>query len=163
MGLVFQYPEHQLFEVDVLTDGCFGPKNQGLSQEEEKPVARRLWPYWWTSSFIASPPLSFLEARVWGGHCGSPGHASGRGPILDQPTAGLDPKGRDDILGLVAGPRRTGHDGDPGVPTDGGRGPARIPSGGHEPWGKGFDGTPEEVFRHYKELEAMGLAAPQIT
>lgn len=40
VGLVFQYPEHQLFEVDVLTDVCFGPKNQGLSQEEAEARAR---------------------------------------------------------------------------------------------------------------------------
>ena len=41
VGLVFQYPEHQLFEIDVLTDVCFGPKNQGLSQEEAEVEARK--------------------------------------------------------------------------------------------------------------------------
>ena len=41
VGLVFQYPEHQLFEIDVLTDVCFGPKNQGLSEEEAKEKAKK--------------------------------------------------------------------------------------------------------------------------
>lgn len=43
VGLVFQYPEHQLFEIDVLTDVCFGPKNQGLTEEECKSVRLRHW------------------------------------------------------------------------------------------------------------------------
>ena len=84
--------------------------------------------------------------------------------ILDEPTAGLDPKGRDDILGLVETLHReqgmtvilVSHSmEDVAMYVD------RLVVMNHGE--KAFDGTPKEVFRHYKELEAMGLAAPQIT
>ena len=129
VGLVFQYPEHQLFEVDVFSDVCFGPKNLGLP----KAIA----------GVLAMKPEVL---------------------ILDEPTAGLDPKGRDDILGLV----QKLHN-EQGLTIilvshsmeDVARYVSRLVVMNHGE--KVFDGTPKEVFRHYKELEAIGLAAPQIT
>lgn len=67
VGLVFQYPEHQLFEVDVLTDVCFGPKNQGLSREEAEARAKKPWSRWaWTLPIINSLLLSCPAARNGG-------------------------------------------------------------------------------------------------
>ena len=84
--------------------------------------------------------------------------------ILDEPTAGLDPKGRDDILGLV----KKLHDEQKMTiilvshsMEDVAKYVSRLVVMNHGE--KVFDGTPKEVFRHYKELEAIGLAAPQIT
>ena len=84
--------------------------------------------------------------------------------ILDEPTAGLDPKGRDDILGLVA--RLHAEQGMTVILVshsmeDVARYVSRLVVMNHGE--KVFDGTPREVFRHYKELEAMGLGVPQMT
>jgi energy-coupling factor transport system ATP-binding protein len=103
IGMVFQYPEYQLFEEDVLTDVCFGPKNMGLSAEEQQSRAE---------AAIKLVGLDF--ERVKGK---SPFSLSGGEKrrvaiagvlamepevlILDEPTAGLDPKGHDDILDMI--------------------------------------------------------------
>lgn len=165
VGLVFQYPEHQLFENDVLSDVCFGPMNQGLSREEAEEEAKR-----------ALQQVGFKEKN----YSKSPFELSGgqkkrvaiagvlaMNPkilILDEPTAGLDPKGRDDILDQIAELHKV-------------RGITIIlVSHSMEDIAKyverlivmnhgevAFDDAPKTVFSHYKELEAMGLAAPQIT
>lgn len=165
VGLVFQYPEHQLFESDVLSDVCFGPMNQGLSREEAEIEAKK-----------ALQQVGFKEKN----YKKSPFELSGgqkkrvaiagvlamnpRILILDEPTAGLDPKGRDDILDQIAELHRV-------------RGITIIlVSHSMEDIAKyvqrlivmnhgevAFDDTPKKVFAHYQELEAMGLAAPQIT
>ncbi|HJC67388.1 MAG: energy-coupling factor transporter ATPase [Lachnospiraceae bacterium] len=165
VGLVFQYPEHQLFEVDVLTDVCFGPKNQGLDQDEARERAKQalalvgMGPeYYEQSPFelsggqkrrVAIAGVLAMEPEVL---------------ILDEPTAGLDPRGRDDLLNKL----KALHEGR-GLTIilvshsmeDVARFAGRLMVMNHGE--KVFDGTPKEVFRHYKELEQIGLAAPQIT
>lgn len=165
VGLVFQYPEHQLFEVDVFSDVCFGPKNQGLSKEEIQERARE------------ALRLVGLEEKFWEQ---SPFELSGGQKrrvaiagvlamkpevlILDEPTAGLDPRGRDEILDQISELHREKHMTIILVShsmEDIARYADRIMVMNHGE--KAFDGTPKEVFEHYKELEAMGLAAPQVT
>ena len=130
VGLVFQYPEHQLFETTIFDDVCFGPKNQGLSKEEAGLRA-----------FEALRSVGMPEELYYQSPFDLSGGQKRRVAIagvlamkpevliLDEPTAGLDPAGRDVMNhGQVM-----------------------------------FDDTPKEVFRHYKELETIGLAAPQVT
>ena len=165
VGLVFQYPEHQLFEVDVFSDVCFGPGNQGLCREEIEERARE------------ALCLVGLEERFW---TQSPFELSGGQKrrvaiagvlamrpevlILDEPTAGLDPRGRDEILDEISALHKekqmtivlVSHSME-----DIARYADRILVMSHGE--KLFDAPPKEVFRHYRELERIGLAAPQIT
>ena len=165
VGLVFQYPEHQLFEVDVFSDVCFGPKNQGLSQEEVEARAREALSMVGVSEelYKKSPfELSGGQKRrvaIAGVLAMKPDVL-----ILDEPTAGLDPKGRDEILGQL----KKLHD-EQGLTVvlvshsmeDVANYVDRIMVMNH---GKlVFNDTPRAVFAHYKELEAIGLAAPQVT
>ena len=165
VGLVFQYPEHQLFEVDVLTDVCFGPKNQGLSHEEAEARAREaLALTGLDESFYKQSPFELSGGQKRRVAIAGVLAMKPEVLILDEPTAGLDPKGRDDILGLVA--RLHAEQGMTVILVshsmeDVARYVSRLVVMNHGE--KVFDGTPREVFRHYKELEAMGLAAPQIT
>ncbi len=165
VGLVFQYPEHQLFEIDVFTDVCFGPKNLGLSKKETELRAYAALKqvgleddYFYQSPFdlsggqkrrVAIAGVLAMKPEVL---------------ILDEPTAGLDPKGRDEILDQVAKLRR-----ETGITVilvshsmeDVAKYVDRIIV-----MNKGqifLDHEPKEVFRHYKELENIGLAAPQVT
>ena len=165
VGLVFQYPEHQLFESDVLSDVCFGPVNQGLSREEAEEEARKalLQVGFKEKNFRKSPfELSGGQKKrvaIAGVLAMNP-----KILILDEPTAGLDPKGRDEILDQIALLHK-----ERGISIvlvshsmeDIARYVERIIVMNH---GKvALDGAPKEVFSHYKELEAMGLSAPQIT
>ena len=165
VGLVFQYPEHQLFEVDVLSDICFGPKNQGLSKEEAEARAREAMrmvglseEYEKQSPFelsggqkrrVAIAGVLAMEPEVL---------------ILDEPTAGLDPRGRDEILGLISQLHEKRHITCVLVShsmEDVARYVERIIV-----MNRGevmYDGAPKEVFSHYRELEEIGLAAPQVT
>ena len=103
VGLVFQYPEHQLFEVDVLTDVCFGPKNQGLSKEEcEKRAKEAL-------ELVGFPEELYLQSpfELSGGQkrrAAIAGVLAMRPKVLvlDEPTAGLDPKERIRIRNLIS-------------------------------------------------------------
>ena len=165
VGLVFQYPEHQLFEIDVLTDVCFGPQNQGLTKEEALIRAKEALrlagldeSYYKRSPFelsggqkrrVAIAGVLAMEPEVL---------------ILDEPTAGLDPRGRDEILDQISRLHRERHMTIILVShsmEDVARYADRLLVMNHGK--KVFDGTPREVFFHYKELEAMGLAAPQVT
>lgn len=165
VGLVFQYPEHQLFETDVLTDVCFGPKNLGCSEEECKERALEALrqvglkeKYYHMSPFDLSGGQK-RRVAIAGVLAMNP-----KMLVLDEPTAGLDPKGRDDILDKVKELHETR-----GISIaivshsmeDMAKYVERIivMNHGHMP----FDGTPREVFSHYLELEKIGLAAPQIT
>ena len=165
VGLVFQYPEHQLFEVDVFTDVCFGPKNLGLTQEEIETRAKEaLELVGLDAGFYQQSPFELSGGQkrrvaIAGVLAMKPDVL-----ILDEPTAGLDPKGRDDILGLIAELHKkqgmtiilVSHSME-----DVAKYVSRLVVMNQGE--KVYDGTPKEVFRHYKELESMGLAAPQIT
>ena len=165
VGLVFQYPEHQLFEADVLSDVCFGPKNQGLSQEEALERARTaLMQVGLKEKYYASSPFELSGGQkrrvaIAGVLAMEPDVL-----ILDEPTAGLDPKGRDEILDQIAYLHQerkisvvlVSHSME-----DIARYVERIIVMNQGE--KLFDGVPKEVFSHYKELEAIGLAPPQIT
>ena len=165
VGLVFQYPEHQLFEADVFTDVCFGPKNQGLSTKECEERARKALEmvgmkekYYNRSPFELSGGQK-RRAAIAGVLAMQP-----KVLILDEPTAGLDPRGRDEILDQIASLHQ---ESDMTVilvshsMEDIARYVERIIV-----MNQGeilFDDTPKEVFFHYKELESVGLAAPQVT
>jgi energy-coupling factor transport system ATP-binding protein len=165
VGMVFQYPEHQLFETTVFKDVQFGPKNQGLDEKEQIKRA-------YEALGLVGLPEEFYLASPFELSGGQKRRAAIAGVIamkpnviiLDEPTAGLDPKGRDDILGMIAEMHKKRGDTvilvshsmedvanyvDRIIVMDAGK-PA-------------FDGAPKEVFAHYKELEKMGLAAPQVT
>ena len=165
VGLVFQYPEHQLFEVDVFKDVCFGPKNQGLSREEVEERARQaLTMVGLDESFYRQSPFELSGGQKRRVAIAGVLAMMPEVLILDEPTAGLDPKGRDEILDQIERLHReknmtiilVSHSME-----DIARYVDRILVMNHGE--KVFDSTPKEVFRHYKELEAMGLAAPQIT
>ena len=165
VGLVFQYPEHQLFESDVLSDVCFGPMNQGKSREEAEEEAKKalLQVGFKEKNFKKSPfDLSGGQKKrvaIAGVLAMHP-----KVLVLDEPTAGLDPKGRDDILDQIAYLHKqsdmtvilVSHSME-----DIARYADRIVV-----MNKGavmYNGTPKEVFAHYQELEKIGLAAPQVT
>lgn len=165
VGLVFQYPEYQLFEEDVFTDVCFGPKNLGLPKEEIEARAYEALrlvglkeKHYRKSPFelsggqkrrVAIAGILAMEPDVL---------------VLDEPTAGLDPKGRDDILDQVAKLHAEKHITVVLVShsmEDIARYVERIIV-----MNRGqvmFDDTPRRVFGHYRELEQVGLAAPQVT
>ena len=165
VGLVFQYPEHQLFEIDVFKDVCFGPKNLGLSQKETELRAYAALKqvgladeYFYQSPFDLSGGQK-RRVAIAGVLAMKPDIL-----ILDEPTAGLDPKGRDEILDQIAKLKE-----ETGITVilvshsmeDVAEYVERIIV-----MSRGsvlYDDTPREVFRHYKELEQVGLAAPQVT
>ena len=165
VGLVFQYPEHQLFEVDVLTDVCFGPKNQGLSQEEAEARAREaLALTGLDESFYKQSPFELSGGQKRRVAIAGVLAMEPEVLILDEPTAGLDPRGRDEILDQIDRLHRERHMTIILVShsmEDVARYADRLIVMNHGQ--KVFDGAPKEVFCHYRELETMGLAAPQIT
>ena len=165
VGLVFQYPEHQLFETTVMADVSYGPKNQGLDEKEAtlRAVASLNAVHFPEKHFYDSPfELSGGQKRrvaIAGVLAMQPEVL-----ILDEPTAGLDPQGRDEILEMVSDLRRTQH-----ITVilvshsmeDVARFVDRliVMNGGSVM----YDDTPQAVFAHYKELEEVGLMAPQVT
>lgn len=165
VGLVFQYPEHQLFETTIFKDVCFGPKNLGLGAVQAETRALKALhmvglpdDMYYQSPFdlsggqkrrVAIAGVLAMEPEVM---------------ILDEPTAGLDPQGRDDILNCI----KKLHD-EMGITVI-------LVSHSMEDVANyvdrimvmndgvlTFDDTPKVIFSHYKELEEIGLAAPQVT
>ena len=165
VGLVFQYPEHQLFETTVIKDVSFGPKNQGLSQLEVD-----------LHSYEALKQVGIEEDLI---DC-SPFELSGGQKrrvaiagvlamrpevlILDEPTAGLDPAGRDEILDQISKLHKER------------KITVILVSHSMEDVAKYVDriivmnkgeviysDVPKKVFANYKVLETIGLAAPQVT
>ena len=165
VGLVFQYPEHQLFEVDVFSDVCFGPKNLGLSKEEvEERAKKALIQVGLDESYYKKSPFELSGGQKRRVAIAGILAMHPQVLILDEPTAGLDPKGRDEILDQVALLQKerkitvilVSHSME-----DVARYVDRIIVVNE---GKIlFDDTPKQVFQHYKELESVGLAAPQVT
>ncbi|MDE7318210.1 MAG: energy-coupling factor transporter ATPase [Lachnospiraceae bacterium] len=165
VGLVFQYPEHQLFEIDVLSDVCFGPKNLGCSQEEaEKKAREALRMVGMGEEYEKRSPFDLSGGQKRRVAIAGVLAMDPQVLILDEPTAGLDPKGRDEILDQIGLLQR-----ERGITVvlvshsmeDVARYVDRIIV-----MNQGevrFDGAPREVFRHYRELEEIGLAAPQMT
>lgn len=165
VGLVFQYPEHQLFETTILADVCFGPMNQGLDKNEAELRA-------FEALHSVGIPEELFDQSPFDLSGGQKRRVAIAGVlamrpevlILDEPTAGLDPKGRDEILDQIAKLHTENHI------------TVILVSHSMEDVAKYveriivmnqgsvmFDGAPKEVFRHYKELEQIGLAAPQVT
>ena len=165
VGLVFQYPEYQLFEETIYKDISFGPRNMGLPEEE---IDRRVR----EAAHFVGLRDELLERSPFELSGGQKRRVAIAGVIamepkvliLDEPTAGLDPVGVESILGNIRDYHQSNnatiilvshsmeevartvdrlvvvHDG-------------TIP----------FEGSPREVFRHGDELEAMGLGVPQMT
>ena len=165
VGLVFQYPEYQLFEIDVLTDVCFGPKNQGLSKEEcEKRALEALKLVGLKEKYYKSSPFELSGGQKRRVAIAGVLAMRPKVLVLDEPTAGLDPKGRDDILDQIAALHKM-------------RGITIIlVSHSMEDIAKFADkilvmnkselfcyDTAVNVFRRSKEIEQMGLDVPQIT
>lgn len=165
VGLVFQYPEHQLFEVDVFSDVCFGPKNLGLPKEEIQARARRaLELVGFPEELYTSSPFELSGGQKRRVAIAGVLAMQPKVLVLDEPTAGLDPKGRDEILGQIAHLKK-----ETGISVvlvshsmeDVANYVERIIV-----MNKGrvlFDAAPGVVFSHVKELEEVGLAAPQVT
>lgn len=162
VGLSFQYPEHQLFEVTVFEDVCFGPKNLGLSQEEVKERAREaLQMVGMDEKYYEKSPFELSGGQkrrvaIAGILAMHPQYF-----ILDEPTAGLDPIGRDKILELL----KRLHE-NQGITII-------LVSHSMEEianyvdrilvMDQGcllYDDVPKEVFKHKEKLEEIGLAVP---
>ena len=165
VGLVFQYPEHQLFEETILKDVCYGPKNMGLSKEEQEKRARH-------AMALVGLPESYEEKSPFELSGGEKRRVAIAGVlamspeclILDEPTAGLDPQGRDDILGTIR--TLSDQEGIAVVLVSHSMEDVAVYAERLLVMNHGslvYDDTPRNVFRHYKELEKMGLSAPQIT
>lgn len=163
VGLVFQYPEYQLFETDILSDVCFGPRNLGISEKEVRERAEKaLDAVGFSADDYARSPydLSGGQKRrvaIAGILAMQPEFL-----VLDEPAAGLDPQGRRDILRLI----RELH-------TENGTGIVLVSHSMDDVaeyadrivalyGGKiEIDGRPREVFAQRSRLEEMGLSVPQ--
>ena len=165
VGLVFQYPEYQLFEETVYKDIAFGPKNMGLSQAE---IDRRVR----EAASIVGLTDAQLEVSPFDLSGGQKRRVAIAGVIamepeiliLDEPTAGLDPQGREEILQNIEDYRKS-HNATVMMVSHSMDDVARLTdrllvlNGSH----LAMDGTPDEVFARAEELVAMGLNIPQVT
>lgn len=165
VGLVFQYPEYQLFEETVYADVAFGPKNMGLDKDE---IDRRVR----ENCRIVGLPDDALDKSPFDLSGGQKRRAAIAGVlsmrpevlVLDEPIAGLDPMGRREILALVENYRR--HSG------------ATVVLVSHNMddvadiadrvivmhrGGVALDGTPHEVFSQSEKMQSLGLDVPQVT
>ncbi|MEE1009020.1 MAG: energy-coupling factor transporter ATPase [Agathobacter sp.] len=165
VGMVFQYPEYQLFETTNFDDVCFGPKNQGLDQKTvELRAYEALRNVNFPTELFYQPPFELSGGQKRRVAIAGVLAMKPQVLILDEPTAGLDPAGRDEILELIANMHKelkitvilVSHSmEDIANYVD-----RIIVMNSSKVM---YDGTPKQVFRHYKDLEAIGLAAPQVT
>ncbi|SHE71898.1 energy-coupling factor transporter ATPase [Caloramator proteoclasticus] len=165
VGLVFQYPEHQLFEETVFKDVSYGPKNLGLDEEEIESRVK------WALSIVGIDYDKYKDVSPFDLSGGQKRRVAIAGVlamqpkvlILDEPTAGLDPKGRDEILQNIKNLHK--------------KSKMTIILVSHSMddvaeladklivmyRGKNIiQGTPKEVFRNVETLESIGLAVPQV-
>lgn len=165
VGLVFQYPEHQLFETTIFNDVCFGPLNQGFTKNEAGLRAfEALRLVGVPESLYYQPPFDLSGGQKRRVAIAGVLAMKPEVLILDEPTAGLDPRGRDEILDMIAGMHRA-----KGMTVilvshsmeDVAKYVQRILVMDE---GEVFcDGAPGEVFQYYKQLEQIGLGAPEVT
>lgn len=165
VGMVFQYPDHQLFETTNFEDVCFGPKNQGLDRQTiELRAYEALRSVKFPEELYYQPPFDLSGGQKRRVAIAGVLAMKPQVLILDEPTAGLDPGGRDEILDLIANMHK-----ELGITVI-------LVSHSMEDVAKYvdriivmnqgsvmYDGVPKEVFHHYQELEEVGLAAPQVT
>lgn len=165
VGLVFQYPEYQLFESTVIDDVKFGPKNIGMdSLKIDMNSFQALKQVGIGEDLLDVSPLELSGGQKRRVAIAGVLAMEPEVLILDEPTAGLDPSGRDEILDLVAKLHKernltvilVSHSME-----DVARYVERLIVMDHGT--VAFDATPGEVFSHYKELEKIGLMAPQVT
>ena len=165
VGLVFQYPEYQLFESTVIDDVKFGPKNIGMdSLKIDMNSFQALKQVGIGEDLLDVSPLELSGGQKRRVAIAGVLAVEPEVLILDEPTAGLDPSGRDEILDLVAKLHKernltvilVSHSME-----DVARYVERLIVMNHGT--VAFDATPGEVFSHYKELEKIGLMAPQVT
>lgn len=165
VGLVFQYPEHQLFETTVYKDVSFGPKNLGLPPlEVDLRTYEAIKMVGLKDDIIDASPFELSGGQKRRVAIAGVLAMKPEVLILDEPTAGLDPKGRDEILDQIAKLHRESQ--------------ITIILVSHSMedvakyanrlvvMNKGeivYNDTPHNVFKHYQELEQIGLAAPQVT
>lgn len=165
VGLVFQYPEHQLFETTIFEDVCFGPKNLGLDKKTvELRAYEALRSVRFPDELFYQPPFDLSGGQKRRVAIAGVLAMKPEVLILDEPTAGLDPAGRDEILELISHMHK-----ELGITVI-------LVSHSMEDVAKYvdriivmnqgtvmYDGLPKDVFRQYQNLEQVGLAAPQVT
>lgn len=165
VGLVFQYPEHQLFESTVIEDVKFGPRNIGMEDlQADLHAFEALKQVGIGQELLDVSPLELSGGQKRRVAIAGVLAMEPEVLILDEPTAGLDPQGRDEIFELVTELHRK-------------RGiTVIIASHSMEDMARyvdrlivmnegtvRYDGRAEEVFSHYRDLEKIGLMAPQVT
>ena len=165
VGVVFQYPEHQLFEAGVFDDVCFGPRNLGLDKKEvELRAYEALKMVGITDEYFYRSPFELSGGQKRRVAIAGVLAMKPKVLILDEPTAGLDPKGRDEILGCI----KRLHESEKIT--------VILVSHSMEDVAnyverivvmhKGnifLDGSVKEVFSHGSQLEEIGLGTPQVT
>lgn len=165
VGVVFQYPEHQLFEETVEADIAFGPKNLGLSEDEVKNrVIEAAKSVGLSEKLYKKSPFELSGGQKRRTAIAGVLAMHPKVLVLDEPTAGLDPKGREDILGLI---KEMHAKSDMTI---------IVVSHGMEDIANTVDllyvlsegklvmhGTPLEVYSQYDKLEKISLCAPQVT